>query len=177
MSDHGQESFPRTPLLAIGGLVLLSLLAVGIMQLTGAQGQLDVTTANGETPSIIERQELIFRDLENGAVAVIDPASQVQLTRIEPGTNGFMRSTLRGLGRERMRQNLTPDEPFEIQILDNGRALLVDPSIDRVIDLWAFGESNAMNFINLFNETKAIMQSADFATDDHQLASHASSQE
>jgi len=156
-ADTSAEQFPRLPLYAVSGLLLFSLVAVAVVRFAAPEAGVDGMAAEQAASQVVERQALIFRDLENGAVGVFDPASGKQLTTIEPGTNGFMRSTLRGLGRERMRRNLTPDEPFEIRILDNGRALLVDPAIDREVDLWAFGETNAMNFINLFNETRAIL--------------------
>lgn len=161
MSDERAASeaqqFPRMPLYAMGALLLFSLVAVALVRLTAPNA---ADGAAADTAQVIERQALIFRDLDNGAVGVFDPASGALLTTIAPGTNGFMRSTLRGLGRERMRSHLTMDEPFEIRLLDNGRVLLVDPAIDREIDLWAFGESNAMNFINLYHETKAILAGA-----------------
>jgi len=156
-TDTSTEQFPRLPLYAVTGLLLFSLVAVALVRFSAPGDDATGLAEVSQSSRIVERQALIFRDLENGAVGVFDPASGKQLTTIEPGTNGFMRSTLRGLGRERMRRNLTPDEPFEIRILENGRALLVDPSIQRVVDLWAFGETNAMNFIDLFNETKTIL--------------------
>ena len=156
-AQSSPEQFPRLPLYAMSALLLFSLVAVALVRLSAPETGADGMAADMSSAQIIARQALIFRDLESGAVGVFDPARGDQLTTIAPGTNGFMRSTLRGLGRERMRRNLTMNEPFEIRMLANGRALLVDPAIDREVDLWAFGESNAMNFIDLFYETKAIL--------------------
>lgn len=165
-SASGYQQFPRPPLLAIGSLLLFCLVAVALVQINKPDGASEPSADAAHSAPIADRLALVFRDLDNGAVGVFDPASGAQLTSIAPGTNGFMRSTLRGLGRERMRRNLTMATPVEIQILENGRALLVDPAIDREIDLWAFGEINAMNFIDLYHETKAIING-----EQHQVAS------
>ncbi len=162
----GDQQFPRPPLLAIGGLLLFCLVTVALVQINKPDAAPAPSADAAHSAPIADRLALVFRDLDNGAVGVFDPASGDLLTSIAPGTNGFMRSTLRGLGRERMRRNLTMATPVEIQILENGRALLVDPAIDREIDLWAFGEINAMNFINLYRETKAILNG-----EQHQVAS------
>lgn len=71
------------------------------------------------------------------------------LDTIAPGTNGFLRSAMRGLVRERKRQGLGAEQPFELLGRADGRLTLVDPGTGRRIDLESFGPSNAAVFVRL----------------------------
>ena len=66
-----------------------------------------------------------------------------------PGTNGFLRSTMRGLARDRKRQDLGAEAPFRLTRWADGRLSLQDEATGRSIDLGAFGPTNAAVFAHL----------------------------
>jgi len=68
---------------------------------------------------------------------------------VAPGTNGFLRGTLRGLARERKRQGIGPEAPFRLTAHDDGRLTLADPATGRRVDLESFGPTNAAVFSQL----------------------------
>ena len=80
-----------------------------------------------------------------------DARSGALLDTVAPGTNGFLRSTMRGLVRERKRQGLGPETPFELLGRADGRLTLVDPGTGRRVDLESFGPTNSAVFAALIN--------------------------
>ncbi|TXI21578.1 MAG: photosynthetic complex assembly protein PuhC [Roseateles sp.] len=137
------SKLPALPLSALGVLVLVSVLGAGAMRLSGSspQKQADAATLSSRT--------LRFEDGADGSITVRDARSGAALDRIAPGTNGFLRSAMRGLVRERKRQGLGPELPFELLGRADGRLTLRDPGTGRRIDLESFGPSNAAVFARL----------------------------
>lgn len=144
MSDpfHGKP-FPRGPLIASAVLLSAVILAVAAVRLTGV-GAARVVDA----PTVSERG-LQFEDRDDGSIVVIDAGTGATVETIEPGTNGFLRSTLRGLVRERKRQGLGAEQPFRLVAHADGRLTLVDPATERRVDLEAFGPTNIATFAQL----------------------------
>lgn len=140
---------PNLPLAAIGALVLVTLVAVSAVRLSGlsAQQQPDATT--------ISLRLLKFEDRSDGGIDVRDARSGALLDRVAPGTNGFLRSTMRGLVRERKREGLGAQQPFELHARADGRLTLMDPSTQRRIDLESFGATNMAVFARLVTPVSA----------------------
>lgn len=134
---------PALPLVALGALVLASVIGVAAVRLAGlsARQQADAAT--------LSLRLLRFEDHADGSIAVRDAASGALLHSVAPGSNGFLRSTMRGLARERRRQGLGPEQPFELLGRADGRLTLVDPGTGRRIDLESFGPGNASVFARL----------------------------
>lgn len=143
MSASLTAKLPALPLAALGALVLACVLSVGAVRLTGlsARQQPDAAT--------LSTRLLRFEDAADGGIAVRDARTGALLDTVAPGTNGFLRSTMRGLVRERKRQGLGPEQPFELLGRADGRLTLVDPGTGRRIDLESFGPSNAAVFARL----------------------------
>lgn len=143
MSTPLVSKLPQLPLAALGALVLATLLGVSAVRLSGqgAQHQADAGT--------LASRQLRFEDRDDGSIAVRDAASGELLDSVAPGSNGFLRSAMRGLVRERKRQGLGPQLPFELLGRADGRLTLVDPGTGRRIDLESFGLSNAAVFARL----------------------------
>ncbi len=141
--DHIHAPMPRVPLYAAAALVLTTIVLVGIARIGGV-GQL-------RTPqtAVTAERTLLFADRADGAVLVTDARSGALLETIAPGTNGFLRGTLRGLARDRKRAGIGPDAPFRLTSRVDGRLLLEDPATGRLIDLGAFGPVNAAVFTRL----------------------------
>ncbi|MCU7369889.1 photosynthetic complex assembly protein PuhC [Paucibacter sp. O1-1] len=145
MSPDLQSKLPMLPLAAMAALVLSSLIGVGLVRLAGlsAQQQPDAAT--------LAVRQLRFEDRDDGGIEVHDARSGALLDTVAPGTNGFLRSTMRGLVRERKRQGLGPETPFELLGRSDGRLTLVDPGTGRRVDLESFGPSNSAVFARLMS--------------------------
>ncbi|KQW42035.1 MULTISPECIES: photosynthetic complex assembly protein PuhC [unclassified Roseateles] len=143
MSTSLQARLPVFPLTAMAALVLSCLVGVSAVRLSGqsAVQQADAATASS--------RQLRFEDRDDGGIAVLDAASGQLLDTAAPGTNGFLRSTMRGLVRERKRQGLGPELPFQLLGRADGRLTLLDPATGRRIDLESFGPTNSAVFARL----------------------------
>lgn len=144
MSDPFQgKPFPRGPLIAAALLIGAVIVAVAAVRVTGIGASRVI-----DAPTTRERA-LQFEDRDDGSIVVIDAASNSAIETLEPGTNGFLRSTLRGLVRERKRQGLGPEQPFRLVAHTDGRLTLIDPATSRRVDLEAFGPTNIATFAHL----------------------------
>jgi putative photosynthetic complex assembly protein len=135
--------FPRAPLIAVGGLVIASLLAVSAVRFTGV-GAMRVADAPA-----VEVREFRFEDRPDGSIVVLDASGKKLIETVAPGTNGFLRGTMRGLARERMRQGVSPQLPFRMIGRADGKLTLEDPGTGRRVDLGSFGPTNAAVFAQI----------------------------
>lgn len=134
--------FPKGALLGAAALVGFALLATTVTRATGIG-------ASHMPPAVaVDSRELRFDDRADGAVTGIDRSGQVVVV-IEPGTNGFVRGVLRGLARERKRQEIGAQPPFVLTRWSDGRMTVSDPSTGRNVDLGAFGPSNWAAFAGM----------------------------
>ena len=75
---------------------------------------------------------------------------------IAPGTNGFIRATMRGLTRERIRSGVGAEPPFLLTHWSDGTISLEDKTTGRRIGLDAFGPTNSAAFAQLFTSRRAL---------------------
>ena len=141
-------SEPRAPASALpaavkllGSLVLLVLLLVGWARWQG------VTVQQADAEALWQR-ELLFRDGPQGEVLAMDARTGTQIASFH-GEQGFLRSTLRALVRERKREGIGPQAPLQLIGRSDGRLTLLDPATGQRIDLEAFGPSNVAVFASL----------------------------
>ncbi len=135
--------FPRSLLLGAGSVIALALIGVAAVRVMGLGTSVSEPDLN-PTASV----ELRFVDEADGGVRVVDAAGH-PVSLLAPGTNGFMRATLRGLVRDRKRRGLGPEVPFRLTAHADGRLTLVDPATGRLVALEAFGADNAGAFAKL----------------------------
>ena len=143
--------FPHLPLRAAAGLAVFALVATALARYYGFG-----TVMQPESPVRMER-DLRFVDRNSnagagfsaGGVDVIDARTGATIDTLLPGSDGFMRATLRGLARERRRNGMGPEVPFHLALHDDGSLTLVDPATARTIQLQAFGPSNSGAFVRL----------------------------
>lgn len=135
--------FPRGPLIGIAVLLSGVLIAVAAVRLSG-------TTIRAPDAPAAQSRLLRFEDRPDGRIAVIDARDGREVHAIV-GEAGFVRGTLRGLARERKRMGGGPDQPFELVSHADGRLTLHDAVTGRVIDLDAFGPTNASGFAALLS--------------------------
>jgi putative photosynthetic complex assembly protein len=99
----------------------------------------------------VDSLALRFEDRPDGSVLVRNAKDGAIIYTIAPGTNGFMRATLRGLAQERKRSDIGDSAPFLLVHWDDGRMTLEDATTGRRVALEAFGPTNAQAFAQLFS--------------------------
>lgn len=136
-------SFPRGALLGAAALVMIAVVAATTGRLAG------LGAAQAPGGAAIESHDLRFADRADGAVVVSETGSGRIVEIIPPGTNGFLRSVMRGLARDRKRQDIGQEAAFRLARWADGRLLLEDAATGRRIDLGAFGPTNAEAFAHV----------------------------
>ncbi|MBU6224295.1 MAG: photosynthetic complex assembly protein PuhC [Burkholderiales bacterium] len=135
---NGKDSFPRWVLLCAGALLAISLLGVGLVRITG-NGPDQLAAA------VVAKRPLVFQDLADGGIRVIDGANGDTLTELR-GEQGFVRGALRALARERYARGIGSELPFEVIAHVDGRTTLLDSATGQRIGLESFGPTNAAEF-------------------------------
>jgi len=138
-----REIRARSPMIAAAALLVIALGVVGLVRL---EGRPDPMTVEG--PAVATR-DLRFEDRDDGGITVRDARTGAEVADLAPGTNGFVRATLRGLVRERRRDELGPAAPFRVTRWAEGRLTLEDTATGRVVDLLAFGQTQVETFQTL----------------------------
>jgi putative photosynthetic complex assembly protein len=135
--------FPRNTLIIAGTVLLLSIVTAAAGRITGA-----ADSAPAAAP--IASRDLLFRDRPDGSVAVYDATNTSQpIDIVAPATNGFLRATMRGLARQRLRQDADREVPFHLTEWADGRLTLEDPTTGRRVEMEAFGITNEEVFAGL----------------------------
>jgi len=144
--DHAEPS-PKAPLLVIAAIAALSLAlaASASFGLVERDAVPHVSRAAAGTQASAIRS-LTFADAPDGAVLIDDGTTGERIVRVEPGTGGFIRSTMRGLAHVRQREGLDAATPFELTLWDNGGLTLTDPATGETRELDAFGKGNRAAF-------------------------------
>lgn len=141
------DILPRGVLMAIGSVLLASVIAVAAVRMSG-------TTIRVPDEAAVAMRELRFEDRPDGSVVVIDAPTKTVIHTMT-GENGFFRGALRGLARERRRVGLGPEQPFQLIGRADGRLTLVDPATGQRIDLESFGPTNAAVFARFMTDVPA----------------------
>jgi putative photosynthetic complex assembly protein len=143
--------FPRVPLFATVA-VLGSVLA-----LSAAARFTGFATPPAPAP-VIASTQLTFSDLADGGVAVHDYASGKIVATIAARNDGFLRTTLRVLVGQRIKENLGQDKPFRLDALAGGRMELTDTATGQQVELEAFGQNQINEFLPLIHDAEAKQQ-------------------
>lgn len=135
------------------GILRGAAVLIGFALLTAAVArQTDVGTLHMPDASVVDRLSLRFEDRPDGSVAVRDAGDGRAIYVVQPGAYGFIRSTLRGLARERRRADFDATTPFTLTRWSDGTVSLEDSTTKRRVNLDAFGPDNARAFAQLFDE-------------------------
>ena len=150
MSDpNGNRPFPRAPLLGAVAVAALALISAGTVRIVGPGA------APAAAPGPVATRDLHFEDMRDGGIAVTDARDGRSVAVVAPGSGGFLRAALRGLARERKRQDLGAGPPFHLADWGDGRLTLEDTATGRSIELEAFGPDNAASFARLLDRSRA----------------------
>ena len=137
---------PKALLAGAVALAALAFAAAGLVR-WGGLPPAGVTEAPG-MPAAVSR-ELRFSDLNDGGVAVHDATTGRLVATLAPGTNGFIRGTLRGLARERHRRSIGAARPLRLLGRSDGSLALEDPATSIRIEVGSFGPDNEVAFRRL----------------------------
>jgi putative photosynthetic complex assembly protein len=135
------QAFPRLPLAGAIVLVCVAVVSVAAARLSGVPSE-----SLAFTEAATDTRLLRFEDRRDGSVAVIDAKTGADVAIAAPGTNGFLRGTLRGLMRARKRSGISFNEPFRVERYATGQIILRDEASRADIALNAFGPTNAAVF-------------------------------
>ena len=135
--------FPRPALFAAGVLIVATIIGAAVVRY-----YIGVDTFP-PTARAVGSRDLRFEDRTDGSLAVFNAGDGTVLEVLPPGSNGFMRATLRGLVRERKREEVGATPPFRLTAYADGRLTLEDTGTGRRIDLEAFGQTNLQAFTRL----------------------------
>jgi putative photosynthetic complex assembly protein len=142
-TDRKAPPFPRNTLIILGSVVLLAIM-------TAAAGRISGTANSKPTTAPVVSRALLFRDLPDGGVAVFDATNtSAPISIVAPETNGFLRATMRGLARQRLREDVDREIPFRLTEWADGRLTLEDPTTGRSVEMEAFGITNEQVFADL----------------------------
>lgn len=138
-----QEQVPRAFLIAAGALVVFTIVLVaGVRLFGGDAGAISVDGA-------VAARDLRFVDEPGGAVAIYAEPDGRRIATLDPGSNGFLRGTLRALVRERKLNQVGDAVPFRLIGLADGAVVLEDPATGLRVHLSAFGPDNSGVFAGL----------------------------
>jgi putative photosynthetic complex assembly protein len=126
------HAIPRGAILGAAALIVGTILFAALTHPEVRPAPVDVAT-----------RSLFFGDRPDGAVIVTDAATGREVAVVEPGTGGFVRGMLRALTRERSRRGAGASVAFQLAESRDGHLRLVDPVTTEVIELDAFGSTNA----------------------------------
>lgn len=156
MSSLDERPFPRAALLGAAGLVLLTVVGVGVHQhIKFSSGQTAVAVA--DTSPIIAARPLKFVDQGGGAtafggkVSVFDPETGAHVTDLVQ-SDGFIRAVLGSLNYERVKRRLTAESVFTLVARADGKLTLEDPVTGSAVNLGAFGGDNRDVFLKFLPE-------------------------
>jgi putative photosynthetic complex assembly protein len=146
---QAQAGIPRGILIGASALVTFAILASAFARLS------DIGTLHMPQAKPVETIFLRFEDRDDGGVAVRDAATSDLVFLVQPGTNGFIRATLRGLAQERKRSSIGDVAPFRLTRWTTGSLSLDDETTGRHVNLEAFGPTNSGAFAQFFKSGDA----------------------
>jgi len=149
-SSGSVNNIPRGILLGAAALVGFTIVSAAAAHLS------HIGTVQMPERQAFETLSLRFEDESNGSVDVRNAQNGQVIYVVEPGTNGFIRATLRGLTRERIRAGIGPETPFTLIRWTDGTMSLEDHTTKRAVALDAFGPTNAQAFAQLFSARSQV---------------------
>ncbi|MDO9503534.1 photosynthetic complex assembly protein PuhC [Falsiroseomonas sp.] len=143
------QTIETNPILRRPALVCGSMIA-GVLALVLASPFLP-SARDGVVPVALAQRDLFFSDRGDGGVVVSDSRDGRQVAVLEPGEGGFVRGTVRGLVRERKREDIGSAIPFRLTAWQTGQITLEDQATGRKLDLTGFGQTNAGAFVRFLS--------------------------
>ncbi len=140
--------------IAVAAVAAAAAIVIALATFSSSRGPVAVASTAPASPVMATRR-LHFEDRADGSVLVRDHDDAQHTVVLDPGSDGFVRATVRTFARERKRSDLTAVQPFVLSVLADGRLSLFDPSTQRRVDLSAFGPTNIERFARLLRSETA----------------------
>ena len=137
------------------GLAIIAAAAIGAIALVGGARLGGIKDTTPPTHDVAEVRDLRFLDGPGGSVLVVDAMSGETVSTFAPGSNGFLRATMRGLVRQRQLKGIGSEPPFRLVHYVSGHVSVIDPETGATVALDAFGQTNAAVFARLLKEQKS----------------------
>ena len=138
-----RQPFPRGVIVLFGALVSLTVLGVAAARIVNP------VPFTAEPAVVVAARDLRFEDRPDGGIVVSDAGTGRRVTTIAPQEGEFIRITMRGLAHARKRSSANMGAAFRLAAGADGRLTLYDPTTGRLIELEAFGSTNAGSFAQL----------------------------
>ena len=139
---------PRTPLLALAAVVVLSVAGTAAVRWTSPAPAAEPASAQRQAAAL-QWRTLHFSDTADHGIAIHDAATGALLDTLH-GEQGFVRGVLRAMTRERRIRGVSDSKAaFELAVGADRRLTLRDPATGLTLDLLAFGPTNAGAFARL----------------------------
>ncbi len=148
MATQAGRGVPKAPLRTAIALAVSALAVVGLARIGGVSPQQSLGASD-----VLQSRLLRFEDAADGSVRIIDGETGKAISIAGPGTNGFLRGTLRGLMRVRKTDDISYHEPYRLEQLRNGQLMLTDLAKNITLDLNAYGHTNAAVFSAFLSST------------------------
>ncbi len=148
VDHHAQNKVPRGFIIGAGILILFALAAT-LFSRTADVGRVAMPPAE-----VVESQSIRFVARGGGSYDVHEQTTGRVIASLEAGEGGFVLGALRGLNRNRMRQGVDYEAPYEIIRWSDGRLTLVDRAADQTIEADAFGPTNAESLARLLDAAR-----------------------
>lgn len=134
------KPFPRAILIAGAALIGLSI----IFALSARVWDFGATRL--EYAPVTDQRDLVFKDLDNGSVGIVDAVRNQQIAEVKPGHDGFVRVVMRSMARDRALLGVGNDVPFRLARHTDDMLSLTDLATGEVVMLNAFGTMNRVAF-------------------------------
>lgn len=134
------KPFPRGMLIAVAAMVGLSMLFAASASLW------DFGATRIEYAPVTDSRDLVFKDLQNGSVGVVDAVRSEQIAEVKPGQDGFVRVVMRSMARDRAVRGVGSDVAFRLARHADDMLSLTDLATGEVVMLNAFGAMNTKAF-------------------------------
>lgn len=142
-----RQMIPPGALKAIGVFLLVVVVLAAVARQTGF-GSLGTAQFDGRT-AVVERSLIFEAGPGDGPVDLRDGVTGELILQLAPGEGGFLRGIVRPLNRERARAGADPEAPWVLTRWSDGGLTLTDPATGTLVDLFAFGQTNAEAFAQL----------------------------
>lgn len=150
---HEHPTVPLGAKLFGGGLVLFALALVVAVQLGWMDKQAVPAASRVEASATpLASRDLRFAMGSEDALTVEDVASGEVIARYAQSEGGFVRGSMRGLGRERMIHGVSADTPYTLTRWSDGSISLTDHGTGETVELGAFGADNRAAFEALLED-------------------------
>jgi putative photosynthetic complex assembly protein len=120
--------------------------AAGVLVLACGAARLSGIASPPAAAPVIATMLVNFADAPDGAVLVKDVDNGRILETVPAREGGFLRSTMRVMATERQENHIGPQPPFRLTAMTGNRLQLVDTATGQILELEAFGPSNAAEF-------------------------------